>query len=236
MAFDWTCPFCNRDATITDQSIAEGTTYLLLENKEGNRAAVSSFVVCPNPKCKKFTLSVYLFEAEYSQKKFQQWGTGKLIHNWDIIPSSKAKTLPDYIPQSIKDDYSEAHQILALSPKASATLSRRCLQGMIRNFFGISLPTLKAEIDAIQNKVDPLVWQAIEGVRKIGNIGAHMEKDINVIVDVEPNEAELLVGLIEFLIKDWYVARNNKEQHLKALIGVADKKDEAKKVSAAPKK
>ena len=104
--------------------------------------------------------------------------------------------------------------IVSLSPKASATLSRRCLQGMIRDFFGISLPTLKAEIDAINNKVDPLVWQAIEAVRKVGNIGAHMEKDINVIVDVEPNEAELLVGLIEFLIKDWYVARDNKTQHL----------------------
>jgi Domain of unknown function (DUF4145) len=235
MAFEWTCPFCDRDATITEHSISEGTTYLTLENKEGNRAAATSFIVCPNPKCKKFTLSVFIFEAEYD-RTYQRWQEAKLIQKWDLIPSSKAKTLPDYIPQPIKEDYSEAHQILALSPKASATLARRCLQGMIRNFFGISLPTLKAEIDAIQNKVDPLVWQAIEGVRKIGNIGAHMEKDINVIVDVEPNEAELLVGLIEFLIKDWYVARNNKEQHLIALIGVADKKDGAKKALAPTKK
>ena len=235
MAFDWTCPFCDRDATITEQSVSEGNNYLTIENKAGNRVAVSSFIVCPNPKCKKFTLSVFLFEADYN-RGFQRWETGKFIQNWNIIPSSKAKTLPDYIPQSIIDDYSEAHQILALSPKASATLSRRCLQGMIRNFFGISMPTLKAEIDAIQTKVDPLVWQAIEGVRKIGNIGAHMEKDINIIVDVEPNEAEMLVGLIEFLIKDWYVARNNKEQHLKALIGVAEKKDEAKKAPAAAQK
>jgi len=39
--------------------------------------------------------------------------------------------------------------------------------------------------------VDPLTWEAIDAVRKLGNIGAHMEKDINVIVDVDPEEAEL---------------------------------------------
>ena len=36
-------------------------------------------------------------------------------------------------------------------------------------------------------------------VRKVGNIGAHMEKDINVIVDVDPDEAQHLIGLITFL-------------------------------------
>jgi hypothetical protein len=46
--------------------------------------------------------------------------------------------LPDYIPEQIKDDYYEACSILNLSPKASATLARRCLQGMIRDFWGIT--------------------------------------------------------------------------------------------------
>ena len=32
------------------------------------------------------------------------------------------------------------------------------------------------------------MWQAIDAVRSIGNIGAHMEKDINLIVDVDPEE------------------------------------------------
>ena len=234
MAFDWTCPFCSRDATMTDHSTHERTSVLTLENAEGPGAVASFFVVCPNPNCKRYSLTVFLCHAE--QDGYNNWQPGNLIQKWDLIPSSKAKTLPTYIPEAIREDYSEAYSILSLSPKASATLSRRCLQGMIRDFFGVNFPTLKAEIDSIKDKVDPLVWQAIEAVRKVGNIGAHMEKDINVIVDVEPNEAELLVGLIEFLIKDWYVARNNKEQHLKALIGVAEKKDEVKKVPAAARK
>jgi hypothetical protein len=232
--FDWTCPFCNRNATLTNYSTHSDQTYLKLENADGYRCFVTVFVVCPNSECKKFTLTTLLYEA-IQDEETRDWNAGKMLEQWDLIPSSKAKAFPNYIPEAVKNDYDEACQILTLSPKASATLSRRCLQGMIRDFFGLNLHTLKAEIDAIKDKVDPLVWRSIEAVRKVGNIGAHMEKDINVIVDVEPNEAELLVGLIEFLIKDWYVARNNKEEHLKALIDVAEKKDEAKKVPVAVK-
>ncbi|MFX8102761.1 DUF4145 domain-containing protein, partial [Acinetobacter baumannii] len=77
--------------------------------------------------------------------------------------------------------------------------SRRCLQGMIRDYWGVSKNTLNEEIKAIKDRIDPIIWQAIDAVRKIGNIGAHMEKDINFIIDVEPNEAQMLIGLIEML-------------------------------------
>jgi hypothetical protein len=36
-------------------------------------------------------------------------------------------------------------------------------------------------------------------------IYAPMEKDINVIADVKPGEAALLIGLVERLIQDWYI-------------------------------
>jgi len=35
-----------------------------------------------------------------------------------------------------------------------------------------------------------------------------MEADVNVIVDVEAGEATLLIGLIETLVDEWYVARH----------------------------
>jgi hypothetical protein len=229
--FDWTCPFCRRDATLTDQATHSCETYLKRENTDGFRCFYTFFVICPNPKCKKFTLTAALFKAEQDSYS-GEWRSGKRLERWDLIPASKAKALPNFIPEPVKNDYSEACLILSLSPKASATLSRRCLQGMIRDFWGVSFPTLKAEIDAIKEKVDPLTWQAIESVRKVGNIGAHMEKDINIIVDVEPNEAELLVGLIESLIKDWYIARENKQQHLRSLVALAEQKDAEKQKPA----
>jgi hypothetical protein len=154
--------------------------------------------------------------------------TGPPLERWNLIPPSSAKVFPDYIPQPIRDDYVEACKIRDLSPKASATLSRRCLQGMIRNFWKISKGRLIDEIDAIKDKVDADTWLAIDAVRKIGNIGAHMEKDINVIVDVEPEEAQMLIGLIELLTKDWYITRYQRQERLKALVELRDEKEAAK--------
>jgi len=51
-----------------------------------------------------------------------------------------------------------------------------------------------------------------------------MEKDIDLIVDVEPQEADLLIGLIEILINDWYIATENRKNHLKTLVALQIKK------------
>ena len=54
----------------------------------------------------------------------------------------------------------------------------------------------RRSLSVMINSVD-----AIDAVRKIGNIGAHMERDINLIVDIDPNEAAILIGLIELLFQ-----------------------------------
>ena len=51
--------------------------------------------------------------------------------------------------------------------------------------------------------IDSINWDAIEAVRRLGNIGAQMEKDINVVVDVDPEEANLLIGFVETLLREW---------------------------------
>jgi hypothetical protein len=56
-----------------------------------------------------------------------------------------------------------------------------------------------------------------------------MEKDINLIIDVEPQEAYLLMELIELLFEEWYIHRHERELKLKAIVGLADKKEEQKK-------
>jgi hypothetical protein len=55
-----------------------------------------------------------------------------------------------------------------------------------------------------------------------------MEKDINVIVDVEPEEAQKLVELIELLVKDWYVNRYQRQERLKGIVAVSEAKEAAK--------
>lgn len=100
---------------------------------------------------------------------------------------------------------------------------------MIRDFWGVKADTLFNEIQAIEEKVDSDVWEAIDSTRKVGNIGAHMEKDINLIIDVSSEEADLLIEMIEMLLDDWYVARYDRQQKLQRIKEVAAEKAEARK-------
>ena len=179
-------------------------------------------------------MRVGIFEYAYNQAD-GRWETGELIKIWDLIPPSRAKAYPNYIPKAILDDYNEACLIVDLSPKASATLSRRCIQGIIRDYWKVKPGRLVDEIEQVKDKTDPLTWDAIDSVRKVGNIGAHMEKDINLIVDVDPNEAEMLIELIEILLKEWYIAREDRKNRLLRIKAMADDKEaERKKQSPQP--
>jgi len=70
--------------------------------------------------------------------------------------------------------------------------------------------------------------EAIDAIRKIGNIGAHMERDINNIVDVDPNEALVLIGLLESLFDEWYVARQKREERFAQVARIATIKEQKK--------
>jgi len=229
----WTCPFCDRGASIGDSDTSTFAGQLKINTVHGFRHLAGQYIVCPNPKCREFTLQVALCEFEFEAGS---WEIGDVLRSWNLVPPSKAKPFPQYIPEQILKDYQEACLIVSASPKASATLSRRCLQGMIRNFWQISKSTLKAEIDELESHVDNETWKAIDAIRKVGNIGAHMERDVNLIVDVETEEAEKLIWLIELLLKEWYVAKHDREEKLKEIDQMAAEKDEAKKSVSAKKK
>jgi len=200
-------------------------------NKQGDLILDNRVIVCPNPDCREYTIVAALYGAEvvnpYNAPRYL-CPIEPPLATWTLKPKSGARPFPAYIPKPILDDYNEACLIANDSPKASATLSRRCLQGMIRDFWGIKDKTLALEITALQGKVDSTTWDAIDAVRSVGNIGAHMEKDINLIVDVEPEEAQQLIGLIEFLLKDWYVGRHEREEHKKRVIALGAAKASAK--------
>lgn len=226
MAFNWTCPFCDTKTTINDNNFHASEDGMTIESSEGHRLLRNEWIVCPNEECKKINLTAILYEYNW---KPNIWRKGEIITHWSLLPNSFAKVFPEYIPKVLRNDYEEAAKILELSPKASATLSRRCLQGIIRDFWGVSKARLVDEIAAIEDKVDPLTWKSIDSVRKVGNIGAHMEKDINLIIDVDPKEAYLLLQLIELLFEEWYIHRHERELKLKAIVGIADKKEDEKK-------
>jgi len=225
----WRCPYCNQNATLVNPNISRSDHTFNNNNKDGNSVFGVEIVVCPNSACKEYTVSGTLHDYYPSSQQ-----KGALREFWKLKPQSSAKPVPDYVPQAIRDDYKESCLIVDLSPKASATLSRRCLQGMIRDFHKIVKKRLVDEIDALHGQIDQQTWNAIDALRKLGNIGAHMETDINMIIDVDPGEAQLLIELIETLLEEWYVRRHERDLRMNKIIATAAAKQiqKAKPASA----
>lgn len=224
--FSFQCPYCNDHTTITDPNSFSNWKYIEIEeSKKGKVWFKIIAVTCPNGNCRELYLHCNLTGVSYSDWYIKEWDT---IQQRNLLPEYTAIILPDYIPEAIQEDYYESCRIKDLSPKASATLSRRCIQGMIRDFRQIKLKSnrLVDEIKAIEEKVDPDVREAIESVRKIWNIWAHMEQDINLIIDVDPEEAQKLIELIEMLIEEWYIARQKRKERTQKVIEIANQKKE----------
>ena len=228
MSFPWTCPYCHRDTTITNADHYQGTVNCNIpDSQEFYPRLMGKFIICPNQKCKQLTLfCTLLYYNQYGAKIDAIFGD----KSWQLLPPSSAKPLPDYIPSAIRQDYEEACLIKSMSPKASATMARRCLQGMIRDFWEVKEKNnLAQEINSIKDRVDADVWGAIDDVRKLGNIGAHMEKGVDRIIDIDPQEADSLIKLIEYLFKEWYINRHERAEQIKALKEMASTKEKQRK-------
>ena len=213
----YTCPYCNKSQAFYSSVDITRNGQSTNIPKDSEYAYFKFYTLkCTNGDCKK-TSVIAINRTD-----------GRQI---DIVPQNVYKHFPDYIPEQIRNDYEEASQIIDKSPKAAATLLRRCLQGMIRDFWGVSEKRLIDEINAIKDKVTSSQWKAIDGLRHIGNIGAHMEKDVNLIVDVTSDEATKLLKLIELLLEKWYISRQEEEELYDSIVTIADEKAEERKGS-----
>jgi Domain of unknown function (DUF4145) len=235
---NWKCPYCGHAQVIDEQRIRDHWHAQSVQGwiEDGRPTVNILAIICANDECRKLTLSISLGHAVV--RGARDFAVEGPFNHWSLLPTSSAKPQPDCIPEPIRNDYYEACAIRDLSPKASATITRRCLQGMIRDFCGISKRRLVDEIEELRKRVDsgkaPLGVQAdsldaIDAVRKIGNIGAHMEMDINVIVDVDPNEAQTLIELVEALFVEWYIAAESRKKRFGHLQSIAAEKAQQKK-------
>ena len=237
---NWQCPYCGHFQINSDGNFRVSTTISL--TGENNFVGISNYgdiglratsIACLNPQCKELTLKVGLANVGRN-KANQALRLIGILKEWKLLPDSMAKPQPECIPAPIKQDYEEACKIVHLSPKSAATLARRCLQGMIRDFCKISKNTLYSEIKELKSKFEKHESphgvtlesiEAIDNVRKIGNIGAHMKIESNVVVDIDPEEGILLIALIEMLFKEWYIAQYDRQERLKNIQQTAAKKD-----------
>jgi hypothetical protein len=141
-------------------------------------------------------------------------------------PATARKPVDVAVPKHIKQDYEEAAIVLPWSTKASAALSRRCLQAVLVHQGANPKKKLWEQIDDTRSGLPSYIGPFIDPVRNLGNVGAHPETChvTGEIVDVEEGEAEWLLELLEQLFDFYYaVPRINKERAdaIKARLDVA---------------
>ncbi|CAN5660084.1 hypothetical protein BH24ACI2_BH24ACI2_15500 [soil metagenome] len=116
---------------------------------------------------------------------------------------------PAQVPNEIAEDYNEACLVIQDSPKASAALSRRALQHLLRDAANVKHGNLASEIQEVldSGKLPTHIAESIDAVRNIGNFSAHPMKSQNtgVILPVEPEEAEWILEVLESLFDFYYV-------------------------------
>lgn len=213
----YTCPFCGREQAYFGNSYTNKCGYNLeYANRDAYKDSdiVVMYIQCANRDCEEFTI------VAYNKKTKKQW---------DLVPENVVRKFPSYIPEQIRKDYEEACMIVDKSPKAAATLLRRCLQGMIRDFWGVQKDSLFSEINELKDRVSAMQWKAIDGIRKVGNIGAHMGKDVNLIIDIDSDEALKMQKLIELLLDKWYISRHEEEKLYNEMKEISEAKQSQKK-------
>lgn len=116
---------------------------------------------------------------------------------------------PEIDDETIIEDYQEACLVLTDSPKASAALSRRCLQHLLREKAGVKKKTLANEIEQVldSRQLPSYLSESLDAIRNIGKFAAHPIKSESSgeIVRVEDGEAEWNLDVLEGLFDFYYV-------------------------------
>ena len=129
------------------------------------------------------------------------------------IGASRGPISPEVLDE-IAGDYIEACNVLPISAKASAALSRRCLQNILhREGYKVGSGDLAKEIDLLLNESDPKkaipqsLHATVDVIRNFGNFGAHPINDKTAlqIVDVDDHEAEWCLQVLEECFEHFYV-------------------------------
>ncbi len=124
-------------------------------------------------------------------------------------PRTRSRPIAPEVPDPYRQDFSEACTVLADSAKASAALSRRCLQAILKDKLGATKKNLYDQIEEViaTGKLPTHVEEGLHNVRNIGNFAAHPMKSTTTgtIVDVEPGEAEWNLEAVEMLFDFCFV-------------------------------
>jgi hypothetical protein len=149
----------------------------------------------------------------------------KIREGWLAYPFSSERTIPKQVSDedpALAEDYREAALLLTLSPKASAALSRRCLEKVLVKKAGVpaDLNISKMIQQVLDSKTLPsYLHDNLDAIRGFARFAAHPIplKDTGEIVDVDPGEAEYTLEILDDLFDFYYVKPARAAEMRKAL-------------------
>ena len=211
------CPHCS--TAVKFEWSSEGP----IKDVSDNKGYFLIFDTCPS--CEEVVVYFSLCQYEYINTYYaiseNDEGEWDILSEQMIFPNKSKFSFPEHIPEKYLTDYEESVKVLSASSKASAALSRRLLQLILREEFKISKRNLSDEIEAFLNLegIPSHLTDAIDAVRNIGNLAAHPTKNLNTgeIVNVEPGEAEWLIEVIEALFDFCFVQPKKLKQRREEL-------------------
>jgi len=155
-----------------------------------------TYTICPA--CSE--LIVLLQHGKIQGTPERQWLTDISVEEL-LYPKGAFRPVEPEVPEKYRADYKEAAAVLSVSPKASAAISRRILQQLLRDECNVKKSSLAKEISEFTSRegIPNYLSEAVDAVRNVGNFAAHPLKDTNTgeIVEVETGEADWLLDVID---------------------------------------
>ena len=146
---------------------------------------------------------------------------GQVLERIAAYPKGTARPVPVEVEDEFANDFREACLVIGDSEKASAALSRRCLQNLLHEKAKTKAKDLAPQIQEVldSGKLPSHLEDAIDGVRAIGNFAAHpvKSKHTGEVIEVEPGEAEWTLDTLEGLFDFYFVQPAKLEKKRDAL-------------------
>ena len=219
----WKCPYCGHSQVLQEDNNRKEAKSCELTFMSKYKTIGVQLLSIACLECEELTFKIDLKKVQYSTDPLEPRFMDS-IKSWSLMPDSRAKPQPDYIPKPIIKDYEEACKIADSSPRASAILARRCLEAIIKDFCKIKNSKNLAEMidqlkraTEIQGVTEESI-EAIDHIRKQGNIAAHIQKPTNQMIDdISKEDSDLLIELLEMLFQEWYIDSYKKKERLKKI-------------------
>ena len=160
------------------------------------------------PKCKEVILFLQPFDNPQHIEQGRPTSEGYLAFPRHSGFTRAHVSVPDHLAAL----HREAHEVLSISAKASAALSRRLLQTILKEQ-GYDSDNLATQIDNVLDEQDArkalpsALHSTVDAIRSFGNFSAHPITDTTSlqVIDVEPEEAEWCLSIIADLFDHYYV-------------------------------